>query len=104
MKISSAIVLKLREDIARLTRELDEARGNLQSLEAHYRFVGDELMATRKEALAARAHFRRACELLEIECSREIIYDGVACVECKPADVWMVQIMVEVNKELNKHG
>ena len=43
---------------------------------------------------AARAHFRRACELLAETA-------GIADSSwCKPADVWQVEIMVEVNKQL----
>jgi hypothetical protein len=45
---------------------------------------------------AARVHFRRACEKLA-ETS------GIADSSwCKPADVWQVEIMVEVNRELGE--
>ena len=55
-----------------------------------------------RERDAARAHFRRACEQL----ARTIavtVTSGIADDSwCKPADVWMVEIMAEVNRELSK--
>lgn len=87
----TAEISKLRAKNARLTREREQLKERL---------VGciTERANLTCERDAARAHFRRACEIIEREAINNQ-HDPTAEYPPKPADVWQVEIMVEVNKE-----
>jgi hypothetical protein len=81
---------RLQDENVRLTRERDEAIKVVEQLKANNRYqkgYTDGQKETETSLVTARAHFRRACEYLEKRTGVHI------------AEVWMMQIMAEVNIE-----
>jgi chromosome segregation ATPase len=89
---------RLKEECARLTRERDEALAREKQNEKYMESVHKHRDRLQSELHAARAHFRRACELLEVQGHQ------ITTMPANTADVWMVRIMVQVNEELKAHG
>jgi hypothetical protein len=96
-----------KKEDARLVRERDEAqcqRYELQQevaalqLRVEARKERDELA---QQVVAARAHFRRACELCE-ELTRIGQYDPRLARQYPSADMWQKQIEEEIKKEARK--